>query len=144
MEFVFVWVLCAIIAAVVASARGVSGCLGLALGFLLGPIGIIIMCALPGNKPVPVLVTQAGDVESGPTRICPFCRSRIPNAANVCRFCQRESESEPAPLPESVAVEPGPDSPQCRYCKMYNKPDAQRCAYCAAGLPAKSPPRKRK
>lgn len=97
----FVWGLCGILAGAIASSRGAGGCFGAILGFLLGPIGVIIACVLPSNRAVPVVIQNAGpavppSVESGNQQTCPHCRSYIPAAATVCRYCQRDI---PAPVP---------------------------------------------
>ena len=42
MEFVIIWIICGVVAAVVASSKGGSGCLYAILGFILGPFGIIL------------------------------------------------------------------------------------------------------
>jgi hypothetical protein len=62
--------------------------MGTALGFFLGPIGLVIVACLP---PAPAVTAQGLQIEAGPSKLCPSCRSLIPAAASVCRFCQRES-----------------------------------------------------
>lgn len=67
---VLIWIFFGILAAIVGSNRGGSGCLWFLAGFVLGPIGFL--CAfLEGQK-------------------CPHCMSRIPNKATVCPRCQSQ------------------------------------------------------
>lgn len=82
----FVW---AVVTNVVAQSKGAGGCGWLILGFLLGPIGLIIAVVQPSRVLVPAGMTQQ---PQGPTRLCPHCRSHIPIDATVCRYCQRECE----------------------------------------------------
>jgi hypothetical protein len=94
------WFICAIAGGAIASSKGLSGCMGMALGFLLGPIGLLIVVCLPAS---PLVVAQAQQIEAGPSKLCPHCRSIIPAAASVCRFCQRES---PAALTPATCSHP--------------------------------------
>jgi len=68
--FIGLWILCGIIGSMIGSKKG-QGCLGFVLGFLLGPIGIIIEIVNKGDR-----------------RICPHCRELINKDASVCPKCQ--------------------------------------------------------
>ena len=126
MEFGIVgfWFICAIVAGIIASSRGLNGCGYTVLGFLLGPFGVLMACVIPGRQTVNVPGRPSPFVGGGfefpiyphqqpaqalpkPSsavrmRTCPECLSEIPAAAKVCRYCQRES----APEAETGAIAP--------------------------------------
>lgn len=93
-----VWLVCGIIAAAAADGKRLNGCLGAIAGFILGPFGVALVLLWPARPPT---AGQRGEVEHGDERVCPHCRSMIPAAATVCRFCQRA-------VPEVMATEPRP------------------------------------
>ena len=64
-----IWLLFGLAAAAVMSNKGRSGCGGFALGFLLGPIGLIIALVL--QKDHKTLEGKA--LSSGDVRKCPQC-----------------------------------------------------------------------
>jgi hypothetical protein len=69
----------------IAQAKG-HGFLGwLFLGFIFGPFALVVVACMPSIEPVPVVLWDS--VEEGEERICPYCRSWIPCAASICRFC---------------------------------------------------------
>jgi hypothetical protein len=81
----FVFIICGVIGAALASEKG-RGAAGFWLGFVFGPIGILIALLLKpsvsGLKP------------------CPFCAELIQPAALKCRFCNADlPESFRAPAP---------------------------------------------
>ncbi len=90
MEFLFfgfiIWMVCGIASASISSSKGNGGCAGFALGFLFGPLGLLIAALMPASRSA---VAVANNVSPGPMGTCPFCLSLIPMAARVCRFCQR-------------------------------------------------------
>jgi hypothetical protein len=84
MEFLLVfWLLFGIVTAVVMQNKGRSGCGGFALGFLLGPIGLIIALVLSADH----RELEKSELQSGKMRKCPHCAELIRPEANKCRFC---------------------------------------------------------
>ena len=71
MEFLVVWIICGVVAAIIASAKGSSGCGFAIVGFLLGPLGIIIALVSSGEK-------------------CFYCKKRIHKDASICPYCKKE------------------------------------------------------
>lgn len=82
---VVLWILCAVAGGVIDYAKGNSVFGGILVGFLLGPIGVIIAACWPSNKPVVVEVAQPS--LEGPVKVCPACISEIPAEASKCRYC---------------------------------------------------------
>jgi hypothetical protein len=81
-----VWLICGILGAVICEQKGRSAYLGLFLGWLLGPIGVIICAVL--SKEDRVLEERA--LRSGKMRKCPHCAELVKREAKVCRHCGRE------------------------------------------------------
>lgn len=81
-----VWIVCWLAAATIASEKGQSGCLWSFLGFLLGPLALLLAATLPKPPPPPPVV-RPGDL-----RKCPQCAEMIKSEAIKCRFCGSEIE----------------------------------------------------
>ncbi len=65
------WLVFAIATALVANSRGAGGCLWLVVGFVLGPVGLVLAVIL-----------------AKPSGRCPFCREAIDPKATRCPHCQ--------------------------------------------------------
>jgi len=76
-------VLFGVASAVVMQNKGRSGCGGFALGFLLGPIGLIIALVMGTDHQQ----LEKGELQSGKMRKCPQCAELIKPEANKCRYC---------------------------------------------------------
>lgn len=77
------WVTCGILAAAIGSKKGEAG-IGLLLGLLLGPFGVLAAILSSGNR-----------------KPCPFCREAVHKDAVVCPRCQREFPPVAAPATTS-------------------------------------------
>jgi hypothetical protein len=86
MEFLAIWIILAIVGAIVANNKGRSGVGWFFLCLLLTPVVILVLLALPTLKPTGAR-PQARPPDRAP---CPWCAEEILLAARVCRFCGHE------------------------------------------------------
>jgi hypothetical protein len=78
-----IWLLFGVAGGMILSNKGRSGCGGFALGFLLGPIGLVIALVMQtDHKEMEKRSLQTGDM-----RKCPSCAELIRVEARKCRFC---------------------------------------------------------
>lgn len=85
-----------------------QGPAGFGLGFLLGPLGVLIAVLLPPTAEAQarknLAVEKAQDRLSTATeRKCPFCAELIKSEAVICRFCNRDVPPSPR-----ASVDPRP------------------------------------
>lgn len=90
--FLVIWLLFGAAGGIILSQKGRSGCGGFALGFLLGPIGLII--ALVMQKDHKEL--EGRSLSQGDMRKCPSCAELVRIEAKKCRFCGTELPELPA------------------------------------------------
>jgi hypothetical protein len=116
------WITCGIGAGFVGSQKGGSGCLWFFLGFLLGPIGLLMSFA------------------AGPERHCPMCRKGVDTKAVRCPHCQ--SDLGPAGDGLVITSSPertGPGLPigyiKCPDCAEPIRTEARKCRFCGLVLP---------
>jgi Kef-type K+ transport system membrane component KefB len=91
MEILAVWVVLAIVVAIIASNKGRSGVGWFFLCLVLTPLMILVLLALQTRKPSqpqPVRVIEASDDEA--TKTCPQCAETVKAAAKIRRFCRYE------------------------------------------------------
>ena len=84
MEIILIlWCVCGVIAAMIASRKGRSGCGGFALGFLLGPLGIVWALVMRTDH----RKVDEKAVKSGEMKKCHACAELVKAAATKCRYC---------------------------------------------------------
>ena len=101
-----------IASAIVANNKGRHSIGWFFIGFVLGPLGLILSLVVSKD----VLEVEQREISKGAMRRCPFCAELIRCQATVCQYCGRESED----VVESYLVVPEkPDvtvvCPKCGY-----------------------------
>jgi len=86
MEFLAIWLVCGLIAAVIASNKGRSGCGWFLVGVLLGPLGFILALVVSGDEKK----TEERDIQSGAKKKCPYCAELVRKEAVICKHCGRD------------------------------------------------------
>ena len=81
-------VLCAIVAAVIASSRGRSAFGWFIIGALINIFAIILVAILPSKKQAPIMV--GGEVATPETHVrCPWYKGLVRKEATVCMHCRK-------------------------------------------------------
>jgi hypothetical protein len=80
--FIFVWIVIALLAAIVAVRKGRSGVLWLVYGLLLPPAALLLIL-------LPNLRHRQARAEAA-AKTCPRCAETVKAAAQICRHCGHE------------------------------------------------------
>lgn len=98
--FLIIWLAFGFGAALIMSNNGRSGGIGFAVGFFLGPIGLIIALLMGKDE----ATVEKDRLAGGELRKCPVCAESVRREAIKCRFCQ--TDLEPLAPIEAHVVDP--------------------------------------
>jgi hypothetical protein len=95
MEFIVVWIISAVVCAIIASSKGRSEVGWFFIGVGIGIFGVILIACLPSTKPVSVSYAEpirniAGKDLTTPlftTKKCLDCAETVLKDAKVCKHC---------------------------------------------------------
>lgn len=93
----FVWILFGIAAGIVLANKGRSGCGGFLLGFLLGPIGLVIALVMRADQ----AALDQEELSAGRARRCPSCAEIVRAEALKCKHCGADLPPED---PEEIRI----------------------------------------
>lgn len=79
----FIWLAFGVAGGMIMSNKGRSGCGGFALGFLLGPIGLVIALVIGTDH----RELEQRSLQQGEMRKCPTCAELVRVQATKCRYC---------------------------------------------------------
>lgn len=126
MIYVFVWLLCGVIAAAIYSRKGRPGAAAFIVGVLLGPLGVLL--ALLSSTDTAAVERAA--LASGASKKCPHCGEIVRAEASVCRYCQRDLPAQVAQTARPRAVTNGQGGFVCSQCGGGVRHDATSCKHC--------------
>ena len=91
------WFICGLIAGSIYRNKGRSEAAGCLVGFLLGPIGILLALASSRDEVAVLQRDEAKKLKSRQYERCQHCHELVRTEAAVCPHCRRERS--PAQLP---------------------------------------------
>jgi len=116
----------AVITTIIASTKGLSLGKWAAIGFILGPIGMIWVLVTAADE----ATLAAQRIAQGELKKCPFCAESIKPEAVVCKHCGKDQPPiDPKVIEKWV----------CKHCNAISKGFQQSCAVCNMPRPPADP-----
>lgn len=112
--YLMIGLLCGAIAIPIAQAKGREGGSGFLLGFLLGPIGILIVAILSPNTKA----LEDSELRSGIRKRCPDCAETVLKEARKCKHCGYQFE-QPVKAQQGEKPERGSSDRAVRARRMF-------------------------
>jgi len=99
--FLLVWLACGVIAGAITQQRGRGELLGLIVGLLLGPIGLVVVLLTP----VDAAEAERRQLADGQAIACVWCAELVRPGAIVCKHCGRDIPTAARTAPAAAPVE---------------------------------------
>lgn len=88
----------AVVTTIIANTKGLSLGKWAAIGFILGPIGVIWVLVTAKDQSA----LEGESLRSGKFKRCPFCAEVIKKEASVCKHCGGDQTKHPAPTQQKT------------------------------------------